>query len=626
MFTVQTYAQPSINSFSPVSAAPLTQVTINGSGFNIIPDSNIVFFGAVRGTVLNADVNNLTVTVPVGATYSLISVTNNGLISHSKLPFIPSFPGSISLFDSTSFAKPVVFKVSPWPADIGINDFDNDGKADIIIADSLSEISLFHNASIPGIINTNSLAVDSGIKENYPFALNEIEDFTGDGRQDIFLANSISSNQYLNVNNSTPEKILFNETSFFTERYSDKFAFADLNNDGKQDILKFFAKGYVIVRFSFIRNDCNPDGTVRFKVGQDISSGGTPSAVFRNSDIKMTDIDGDQKPDMVILSADSNKIFISPNNSSPPNISFATNIVFETGSQPWKMLFSDIDGDGLIDIVTSNASSATISVLRNTSSTGNISFAPKVDFTTGISLLSMDVGDLDGDGRPDIAIAAGYSGDKKLSLLKNKSTPGFINFENRVLYEGAVDMRDIAIADIDGDKKQDILIAARENGGTLLILRNSISEPVALSVCPLSAGKVIQSGLTASNYKWQASTDSVNFSDIADNINYSGTNTATLQINNISSAWYGYQYRCIAGNTTSKIFELKFTNTWTGAVSDAWENAANWSCTAVPDANTDVIINTGNVTVNSDVSCRSITISPLANLTVNTGHKLTVTH
>ena len=68
-------------------------------------------------------------------------------------------------------------------------------------------------------------------------------------------------------------------------------------------------------------------------------------------------------------------------------------------------------------------------------------------------------------------------------------------------------------------------------------------------------------------------------------------------------------------------------NNWTGAVSSAWENPANWSCGTVADANTDVMINTGTVVVNSLIAiCRSLTLATGTVVTVNTGGKLTVVH
>lgn len=66
------------------------------------------------------------------------------------------------------------------------------------------------------------------------------------------------------------------------------------------------------------------------------------------------------------------------------------------------------------------------------------------------------------------------------------------------------------------------------------------------------------------------------------------------------------------------------TNTWTGAVNNNWETAGNWSCNSVPTATTAVVIPSGTVTVNSNASCKSLSVSPAVSFTVTTGFVLTV--
>lgn len=144
-------------------------------------------------------------------------------------------------------------------------------------------------------------------------------------------------------------------------------------------------------------------------------------------------------------------------------------------------------------------------------------------------------------------------------------------------------------------------------------------------LCPGGINTSLVSDVSGSSYQWQVNTGG-GFTNVSNGINYSGATSSILLLNNIPSSWYGYQYRCfVNGNTYSNTFTLKFTDTWTGAGGTAaWENPANWSCGTVPDANTDVIINTGTVILNSTTSCRSISVSNSASFTVNTGYKLTV--
>ena len=58
-----------------------------------------------------------------------------------------------------------------------------------------------------------------------------------------------------------------------------------------------------------------------------------------------------------------------------------------------------------------------ISILRNTSTSGAISFSAKVDIASGDRPYSVSIGDVDGDGKPDL-VAANY-GDDDISVLLN---------------------------------------------------------------------------------------------------------------------------------------------------------------------------------------------------------------
>lgn len=145
------------------------------------------------------------------------------------------------------------------------------------------------------------------------------------------------------------------------------------------------------------------------------------------------------------------------------------------------------------------------------------------------------------------------------------------------------------------------------------------------SICSAAAAS-FTSNLTGAKYQWQVNTG-LDFTNISNNTNYSGATTQTLQLTNIPSSFNSYRYRCLVDVDYSNTFYLQLANIWTGAVNNQWETAGNWSCNKVPDANTDVIINSGTVTINSaGATCRSININPTANVSVAAGFKLTVTH
>jgi hypothetical protein len=151
---------------------------------------------------------------------------------------------------------------------------------------------------------------------------------------------------------------------------------------------------------------------------------------------------------------------------------------------------------------------------------------------------------------------------------------------------------------------------------------NQITRPV--EICP-GKSTVFKINLAGSTYQWQSDTGS-GFADIADNDNYTGTNTPDLQLNNLSSSWYGYQYRCVVDGVFSNTVSLSFSGTWNGSIDNSWENPANWSCGALPDSNTDVIINHGNVLLNSNATIRSMHLNPGVNFTVNPDFTLTITN
>src|SRR5207249_4680848 len=103
---------------------------------------------------------------------------------------------------------------------------------------------------------------------------------------------------------------------------------------------------------------------------------------------------------------------------------FAAKQDFATGTIPASVTMGDLNGDGKLDLATANAISNTVSVLLNTTAPGAAipSFAAKQDFATGTNPLSVTVGDLNLDGKLDLAVANVNS--NTVSVLLNTTAPG----------------------------------------------------------------------------------------------------------------------------------------------------------------------------------------------------------
>ncbi len=103
---------------------------------------------------------------------------------------------------------------------------------------------------------------------------------------------------------------------------------------------------------------------------------------------------------------------------------FEPKVDFATGTNPFSVSIGDLDGNGKPDLAVANASSSNVSVLRNTSTSGTTNFATKVDFATGPNSYSVSIGDIDGDGKPDLAVTNKLT--NNVSVLRNTSTSGTV--------------------------------------------------------------------------------------------------------------------------------------------------------------------------------------------------------
>ena len=416
-----TTALPTITSFTPTSAAAGASVTITGTNFDATPANNTVFIGGIKGTVTAASATSLTVTVPTGATFGPISVTVNNRTAISTQFFLPTFTASVSAIDPTTLAAKVDFTTDNGPIEPIIGDIDGDGKPDIATTNlSANTLSVFRNTSASGAINGSSFATKVDLTPGTTPRILVLSDLDGDGKPDLAATNAVSNTVSVFHNTSTSGTISFAaKVDFTTGTDPSGLAIGDLDGDGKRDIaLTNYGSG-AGTTISVLRNTSTSGSitTSSFATKVDFTAGTGPDR------IAIGDLDGDGKSDLAVTNFDGNNISVIRNTSTAGTIdasSFAAKIDFTTGTNPSYLIIGDLDGDNKLDMAAPNSGTNTVSIFRNTGSSGTISFASKVDFTTGTGPYGVAIGDLDGDGKPDLGVLNFSS--STLSVFHNLTT------------------------------------------------------------------------------------------------------------------------------------------------------------------------------------------------------------
>lgn len=474
--TTALLSQPVIQSFSPSSGTIGTTVTIKGSGFIPVASSNIVYFGAVRANVTGSTDTTVIVTVPAGASYQPISVTVNNLTAYTTNPFMETFAGGAGPFVPGSFLPKSDFTTGMYPHSVAMADFNQDGKVDILVSrGSSSNVSILPNTSTASVISFGSQISLPATGTNHEGAA--IADFDGDGKLDFVITNSTSNSVSIFQNTSTSAITFAPKFDLPADNSPYAVACGDLDGDGKPDLV--LANNGTSDKVCVYRNTSS-GGNITFGVRQDFTVGTNPYGVA------IGDLDGDGKPELAVTTqGTSTALFILKNTSSSGTISFNPAMNIASISGPFVVAIGDLDNDNRPDIAVASAGS-TIAVLKNSSSSGIISFGSVNYFNTGSYNVCVAIADLDGDGLPDL-ISSNRMGNS-VSCLRNITNGTYINFDNHVDYSVGADPFYVAAADLDGDARPDI-IAANSSATTVSVLRNIIGAniaPVITSFTPTS--------------------------------------------------------------------------------------------------------------------------------------------
>ena len=458
--TICVWAQkPEIKSIDKVMGSMDQLMTIKGSFFGTDATKMAVTFGATRGVIQTITDQQIEVRIPFGATYHTVSVTNltTGLTGFSQPQFLLNFGGAHG-FDLANlqgqFNFPAGAPVSEGLYDLCMCDFDGDKRIDVAAAnDNAAFVTILSNGSTPGTVAfpvkfaanlaSRSLHIKCG-------------DLNGDGKPDLVATESGATDKvFVMKNNSTgPSSFSFSAPTIITlsGKRPKRIEIADMDLNGKPEIIvtsQATNSVMVLVNQSTLGSilfspiaplqvlipgaasteglaveDVDGDGlpeiiTSQFQTNSDVyivKNNSTPGAILMGAirtlavgapikNIRVGDLDGDGKPDLAFTKLTASEVGLFINQSTTTNIAFTSSPGVQTDATPWGLDFGDLDGDGKADIVTASITKKSITVLNNNSTPGSMAFDRHIQTTTFINR-HVSIGDVDGDGKPDIAFTS----------------------------------------------------------------------------------------------------------------------------------------------------------------------------------------------------------------------------
>jgi hypothetical protein len=497
---------PPAGSIMSITAAPdeVTQSPFTGV-LSVNPITGVV-------TITNAK--------PAGTYTVRVTAVNSGLRSSSTFtltvnnPFSCS-PGSFRLLQSPGSP----FTVGSNPYGVAVGDFNRDDKQDLAVTNfSFNNVTILLGNGNGGFNEAPNSPIVVGSNPEYA----AVGDFNGDGKQDLAVANAGSSNVSILLGNGNGE---------FSEVFGSPFggaavsarsvAVGDFNADAKQDLAVGMAGG---AKLTILIG--NGSGAFSEASGSPIDAGSFAAYVA------VGEFNGDGKQDLAVANGGSNSLTILLGNGNA-EFSQAAGSPIRVGTQPLAVAVGDFNSDGKHDIVVANTASDTVTILLGN---GEGNFIEALGSPVGAGTLprSVVVGDFNGDGKQDLA-AVNHIGSTATVLLGDGSGR-FIPAIGSPFGTG-ITPYSTAVGDFNGDGKQDLAVA-NVNSDNVTVLLNTCAPNTAPAIS--SVGFTRQQGNASFNSSIATVSDSEDTKDqLTVSINGSGsvtTNGVTVSNLDINAA------------------------------------------------------------------------------------------
>lgn len=328
-------------------------------------------------------------------------------------------------------------------------DLDGDGRPDLASANTFIDGPPPHPGHVSVILQGQSSPgafrgarhLDAGSDT----AMVAIGDLNGDNLMDLVAANNASDNISILFQNSSSPGSFLAARNVGVSNNPNGVAIGDLNGDGHLDVA--VADSTLSVLFQ----NAGAPGTFFPPISLGVSC----------SSVDIGDFNADGRADLVATRGNVRILLQNPATAG----TFLPPQTVAAGFQPINVAIADLNADGRLDLAIANLgtpdnpATASLSVLLNNPVSPG-TFLAATDYATGDRSQSVSVGDLNGDGRPDLAVANAGAGGNTGSvsvLFQNPGAPG--TFRSAVNRPGTSQPLGVAIADLNGDNLLDLALA-----------------------------------------------------------------------------------------------------------------------------------------------------------------------
>lgn len=409
-------------------------VTATSSNVTLVPNANIVLGGS--------DANRTIKLTPVpgesGATTITVTVTDEGGLQATE-----TFLLTVGAVVRATFEKAVGIEGASDPENIQLFDIDSDGDLDVLFTQYLKFITIIPNngdGTFDASVSLPALTVSEFT----------IADIDGDNLPDIVSSvyvDSTYAETAVGVWRNQGGGV-FSDMELIASTRSTDFVqvvgVGDIDGDGRKDIA-LSNNG-----LSWIRNL----GSGNFGSSIGITGG----RITYSSELADLDQDGDL--DIVRISNDNGDYQLQvARNSGGSNPSFVTSDIASLGTEySTSLAIGDTNQDGFTDIHL--LTGGTVRQIKVFHGTVSGSFGSPLVLGAGQDLGGLVIGDIDADGRPDLALTAMQQ--NKVLFLQNLGDGTY-----SIIQEIANDVAlnpfpgSVAIGDIDADSRPDLVFTER---------------------------------------------------------------------------------------------------------------------------------------------------------------------